>query len=135
MTTEPKVPADEVWKLVGGFDALLDRHPPVLESRTDGEGGGSVRRLSLAGGDTIVERLESVDDDQRHDSDSIIDRPFPLSDDEARIRVRDKSDSTATKLEWSSEFGPRGAPENAASKAIQGIHDAGVVSLKKIFGG
>lgn len=134
MKTELKVPADEVWKLIGGFNALPDWHPAVEKSTTEGEGEGSVRRLSLAGGGTIVERLESVNDDERRYSYSIVDGPLPVSNYKATISVREQGDGTATVVEWSSEFSPSGASENDAAKVIQGIYDAGFENLKKIFG-
>lgn len=135
MNTELNVPADEVWKLIGGFNALPDWHPAVEESRTEGEGEGSVRRLSLVGGGTVVERLQSVDDEERVYSYSILDSPLPVSDYKATIRVRDKGEGTATVVEWSSEFNPRGASESEASQVIQGIYNAGLENLRKMFGG
>lgn len=134
-TTELKVPADEVWKLIGGFNALPDWHPAVEKSQVEGEGEGSVRRLSLAGGGTIVERLERIDDDERLYSYSIVDSPLPVANYVSTIRVRDKGDGTATVVEWSSEFTASGASEKDASKVIQGIYDAGFENLKKMFGG
>lgn len=134
MKTELNVPADEVWKLIGGFNALPDWHPAVAESTTEGEGKGSVRRLSLAGGGTIVERLESVDDNERRYSYSIVDSPLPVSNYKATISVREQGDGTATVVEWSSEFSPSGASESDATKVIQGIYDAGFENLKKMFG-
>ena len=135
VSTEIEVPADEVWKLVRGFNALPDWHPAVAESHTEGEGEGSVRRLSLVGGGTIVERLERLDENERLYSYSIVDGPLPVADYVSTIRVRDKGDGTAAVVEWSSEFRPSGASENDAMKAIQGIYDAGFENLKKIFGG
>ncbi len=134
MKTELKAPADEVWKLIGGFNALPDWHPAVAESTTEGEGEGSVRRLSLAGGGTIVERLESVDDNERRYSYSIVDSPLPVSNYRATISAREQGDGTATVVEWSSEFSPSGASESDATKVIQGIYDAGFDNLKKMFG-
>ena len=133
MKNELKVPADEVWKLIGGFNALPDWHPAVAESTTEGEGEGSVRRLSLAGGGTIIEKLESVNDDERRYSYSIVDSPLPVSNYKATISVREQGDGTATVVEWSSEFSPSGASESDAAKVIQGIYDAGFENLKKMF--
>lgn len=135
MTTELNVPANEVWKVIGGFNAVPDWHPAVEDSHTEGEGEGSVRRLSLVGGGIVVERPESVDDEERVYSYSIVDSPLPVSDYKATIRVRDKGDGTATVVEWSSEFDPSGASESEASQVIQGIYNAGLGSLKKMFGG
>ncbi len=135
MSIEINVSADEVWKLIGELNAVPDWHPAVSESHTEGKGKGSVRRLSLAGGGTIIERLERIDDDERLYSYSIVDSPLPVSDYSATIGVRDKGDGTARVVEWSSEFRPSGASESEASKVIQGIYDAGFEILKKIFGG
>ena len=46
MTTDLDVSADEVWKLIGGFNALPDWHPEVEKSELEEE--GQVRKLSLA---------------------------------------------------------------------------------------
>lgn len=135
MTTEIKVPANEVWKLIGGFNALPDWHPAIEKSETEGEGEGAVRRLSLAGGGTVVERLERIDENERLYSYSIVDSPLPISNYVATIRVREQGDGAATVVEWSSEFQPEGVPENEAMKSIQAIYDAGFENLRKIFGG
>ena len=60
MTTNVNAAPDQLWKLIGGFNALPDWHPAVERSELEQE--GQVRRLSLAGGGTLVERLETVDD-------------------------------------------------------------------------
>ena len=134
MSTEMKVPADQVWKLIGGFNALSDWHPAVEKTDVEGDGVGSVRTLSLAGGGKIVERLESVDDNERVYTYSIMDAPLPLADYVSTIRVRDEGDGQATVVEWSSEFKPRGAAENAAVQAVEDIYKAGLDNLKKMFG-
>ena len=56
------VSPEKLWELIGGFNALPQWHPAVQKSEL--EEGGSVRRLSLAGGGEIVERLEKMSDDQ-----------------------------------------------------------------------
>jgi len=57
MTQDLPVPAQTVWAMIGGFNALPDWHPAVAKSETAKEGDATVRTLSLAGGGTIVERL------------------------------------------------------------------------------
>lgn len=63
LNTDLNVSADEVWKLIGGFNALPDWHPAVEKSELEAE--GQQRRLSIAGGGTIIEKLEKVDDNSR----------------------------------------------------------------------
>ena len=130
MKTDLNVAPDEVWKLIGGFNALPDWHPAVEKSELEEE--GSMRRLSLAGGGTIVEKLVSVDDKERVYSYLIIDSPLPVTNYEATIRVKDDGEGN-TSVEWSSEFEAEGAPENEAMDVIAGIYQAGLDNLKKMF--
>ena len=48
MQSAVNMSADELWKLIGQFNALPDWHPAVISSKL--EDGGKVRRLSLFGG-------------------------------------------------------------------------------------
>ncbi len=124
--------ADEVWKLIGGFNALPDWHPAIEKSELEEE--GSMRRLSLAGGGTVVEKLERLDDSERVYSYSIIDSPLPVSNYTATICVKEDSEGKTT-VEWSSEFEAKGAAENEAIDVIAGIYQAGFDNLKKMFSG
>ena len=131
MSTELDVSSEEVWDLIGGFNALPDWHPAVEKSELQKE--GSMRRLSIAGGVTIIEKLEKMDDKNRLYSYSIIDSPLPVANYTATLKVTDLGKGK-TKVEWSSEFKPSGATETDAVKVIQGIYQAGFDNLKKMFG-
>ena len=131
MSTPLGVTADQVWQLIGGFNALPDWHPAV--HRSELEQAGQVRRLSLLGGGEIVERLESIDENERVYTYTIESGPLPVSGYTSTIRVRD-DDGKAT-VEWSSEFTPKGASESDAVAAIQGVYQAGLDNLRKLFGG
>ncbi len=130
------VSAKQVWDLIGRFNALPDWHPAVEKSTIEGEEGttGSIRRLGLAGGGEIVERLEQIDDSGRSYSYSIVSSPLPLANYNATIRVSEDADGNAT-VEWSGEFDPAGASETDAMKVVEGIYQAGFDNLKKMFGG
>ena len=132
MKTDLNVAADEVWKLIGGFNTLPDWHPAIEKSELQEE--GSMRRLSLAGGGTVVEKLERLDDSERVYTYSIIDSPLPVSNYTATICVKEDSEGKTT-VEWSSEFEAKGAAENEAIDVIAGIYQAGFDNLKKMFGG
>ncbi len=47
LSTELPVTADQVWSVIGNFNALAQWHPAVESSSL--EEGGTVRRLTLAG--------------------------------------------------------------------------------------
>ncbi|HSR63119.1 MAG TPA: SRPBCC family protein [Gammaproteobacteria bacterium] len=132
MNTRLTVSPDKVWELIGGFNALPDWHPAVEKSELQEE--GSMRKLSLAGGGTIIEKLEKVDENERTYTYSIVDSPLPVANYTATIRVRDDGSGNTT-VEWIGEFNPEGATENEAVEVIQGIYQAGLDNLKKMFGG
>ena len=132
MKTDLNVAPDDVWKLIGGFNTLPDWHPAIEKSELEDE--GSMRRLSLAGGGTVVEKLVKLDDKERVYTYSIIDSPLPVTNYEATIRVKDDGEGNTT-VEWSSEFEAEGTAENEAMDVIAGIYQAGFDNLKKMFGG
>jgi len=131
MSADLNVSADQVWKMIGGFNSLPDWHPAIEKSELTEE--GQTRTLSLAGGGTIVEKLEKVDDDARIYSYSIIDSPLPVANYSATIKVSGEGDNST--IEWSSDFDAVGASDKDAMNAIQDIYNAGFDNLKKIFGG
>ena len=125
------VPAETVWELIGDFNALADWHPAV--ERSELEEGGHVRRLSLVGGGSIVERLERLDNDSFRYRYSIIDSPLPVADYVAELRVEKDASGDGCEVQWSSEFNASGASVADAEKAITDIYNAGFENLKKIF--
>ena len=124
--------ADEVWNLIGQFNAIPDWHPAVTSSKL--EDGGRIRRLSLFGGGEIVERLEQIEEGDRLYRYSIISGPLPVANYTATLRVKDDGKGKAV-VEWSSEFDPAGATETDATAAVQEIYRAGFDNLRKMFGG
>ncbi|HMJ49100.1 MAG TPA: SRPBCC family protein, partial [Burkholderiales bacterium] len=93
---------------------------------------GSVRKLSLVGGGSIVERLEHISNKEKLYRYSITDSPLPVDGYVAEIRVKDNGDGTST-VEWSSKFEPKGVKTDEAVKIIQGIYQAGFDNLKKMY--
>ncbi len=131
MSTDLNVTPEEVWELIGGFNALPDWHPAVEKSKL--ENNGTMRKLSLVGGGTIIEKLEKLDEDEHLYTYSIVNSPLPVANYTATIRVKDAGGGK-TNVEWSSEFNAEGASESDAIKVIQGIYQAGFDNLKKMFG-
>ncbi len=130
MSTNLNVSADQVWNMIGGFNALPDWHPAIEKSELTEE--GQMRTLSLAGGGKIIEKLEKVDDDARTYTYSIIDSPLPVANYTATITVSGEGENST--IEWSSEFNAEGASDEDAMQAIAGIYQAGFDNLKKMFG-
>lgn len=132
MQSPVNMDADELWKLIGQFNAIPDWHPMVSSSKL--EDGGRIRRLSLFGGGEIVERLEQIEAGDRLYRYSIISGPLPVANYTATLRVKDDGKGKAV-VEWSSEFDPAGATETDAASAIQEVYKTGLESLRKMFGG
>ena len=132
MKTDLNVPADQVWEIVGRFNALPEWHPAVEKSELEDD--GKLRRLSLVGGGSIVERLEKLDEKEQLYRYSIIESPLPVANYSATLRVKPSKDGKSCSVEWSSDFNPAGASMEEATKAIQGVYQAGLDNLNKLFG-
>jgi hypothetical protein len=130
LSTKLPVSADQVWKTIGGFNALPDWLPAVKESKLDA--GGRVRKLDLAGGGSMTEKLETFDDKAHAYSYSIMRSPLPVSNYVSTLKVSE--DGQGSTIEWSSEFSPAGASEMDAKKVVERIYQAGFENLKKMFG-
>jgi Polyketide cyclase / dehydrase and lipid transport len=135
LSTKLPVPARTVWDTVGGFNNLAKWHPAVARSDEAKKGTETVRTLTLHGGGTIVERLDSKDDKSRSYTYSILEGPLPVRKYHATLKVSENTDGTGCTFEWASEFEPSGAPASDAEKVIRGIYEAGFDSLRKMFGG
>ena len=134
MSTKLGVSAEKLWDMIGGFHSLSDWHPAIEKCDIEEDGNVTLRRLTLAGGGEILERLEKSDNDERSYSYSIVSSPLPISNYTSTIRVHEDEDGNA-RVEWSSEFDSAGAPESDAVKVVEGIYSAGFDNLKKMFGG
>ena len=132
MQTPVGMDADELWRLIGQFNAIPEWHPAVSSSKL--EEGGRIRRLSLLGGGEIVERLEQIEEGDRLYRYSIISGPLPVANYTATLRVKDDGNGKAL-VEWSSEFDPAGATESDAMSAVQDVYKVGMDNLRKMFGG
>ena len=125
------VAASTVWDTIGSFQALADWHPVVETCAA--ESGGEIRRLGLAGGGEIVERLTAHDDDARSYSYSIVEAPLPVANYSSTLAVRDVGDGTCV-VEWTGDFDAAGVGDGEADEVVAGVYQAGLDSLGAIFG-
>lgn len=130
VATTIKAPAEEVWRLVGGWNALPDWHPAVETSAI--EEGGHKRRLKLADGAEITEQLEKFDGEAKTYTYSIIACPLPLADYRSTIKVSREGD--ASTIEWSTTFEPVGVPETDLTKSLEEFYQTGFDNLRKLLG-
>ena len=126
-------PADAAWSKIAEFGGLEKWAPGVSECTVEGNGVGAVRRLSM-GGMTIAERLESIDDEARKLSYSIVEGPMPTENYLAEIEITPAGDSRCA-IRWSASFDAPGLEEDAANgiaQGVQGSYQGMVDALKKV---
>jgi hypothetical protein len=124
--------ADEVWRLIGGYNALSEWHPAVERSVL--EEGGRMRRLSLRGGGGLLERLQAFSERERNYAYTIEEGVLPVASYRSTVSVRDRGTARGCEVCWSGEFTPSGASEAEAVGTIRGVYRAGLDALAKRFG-
>lgn len=131
-TVELRGSVDEVWAAIGGFNDLPQWHPAVASSTL--EEGGRVRRLDLADGASLIERLHSFSERERSYGYSIERGPLPVSRYRSLLHVSEPASGGGCRVEWSGEFAADGVPEAEAVRIVTGIYRAGLDRLGERFG-
>lgn len=130
VATRVMAPADEVWRLVGGWNALPDWHPAVQSSAL--EEGGQRRRLKLVDGAEITEQLESFDGEAQTYSYSVVASTLPLAEYRSTISVR--RDGEKCTIEWSTTFLGMSMPETDLSRSLENFYQTGFDNLRRMLG-
>lgn len=133
-------PPEAVWMHVKDFDSLK-WHPAVDATTADqGSAVGSVRRITLQGGGTLVERLERYSESDRTYSYQLLSEgPLPVSNYRSTLTVR-PTGRGGSEVEWVATFmradrsSKPAADRNdaAAVEAVTGVYRAGLDSLKRL---
>jgi len=135
--------ADKVWATISDFGGL-DKWHPALESDKIVAGKdnevGAERLLTLKGGGTIHEKLLAYDDKRHSMRYSILEGVLPVTEYTSTITVAaaGKDRSTVT---WSGSFKRKDtsdkpaadANDEAATKTMSGVYEAGLDNLKKML--
>ncbi|MHC8305557.1 SRPBCC family protein [Pseudomonas sp. PB3P13] len=125
-TIDIPVSAEEVWRLIGGFNSLPDWLPFIAQSELSE--GGRVRSLRTADGAEVVERLRTFDDAAKTYSYSIVQAPFPATDYLATILV--ETQGKGARVTWSGRFAPQGVSEEEVVALFRGIYQGGLEALR-----
>ncbi|HID9486029.1 TPA: SRPBCC family protein [Pseudomonas aeruginosa] len=121
--------AEQVWRLIGGFDALPDWLPFIPQSVLSE--GGRVRTLQRVEGGTIVERLLDFSEAGRSYTYTILQGPAPVRDYQATLRVLPLADGQGSRVEWFGSFVPVGISDEEASTLFRTIYEDGLAALKQ----
>jgi hypothetical protein len=133
LTKTVNTSADELWNLLRDFNGLPKFVEAVTASSIDGEGVGAIRTLTLPNGAQIKERLEEFDDPGKRLVYSIVSGPLPVDSYKVTVQVSDLG-VNKSELIWSSTFEAKGATEDEARNAIEGIYQMGFQGIARIFG-
>lgn len=141
-TVTIKAAPDAVWATIKDYGALQTWHPAIDKTVADkGNAVGSTRTLTLKGGGTIVEELESYSDADRKLSYRMKDPgPVPVTNYSSTISVK-AGDGGSSVVEWRGAFyrkfmnndPPPEQNDEAAVKAITGIYQLGLGNLKAML--
>jgi hypothetical protein len=125
VTMTSSMSPDTLWKKIGGFCGIGDWHPAVEKCVLSAD--GKQRTLSLKGGGTLVEGLESVDNANHTYTYTILSGPLPVMNYHSTISV--SPDPKGSSLKWIGKYDAKGAPDADAKKVIDGIYEAGEKAL------
>ena len=121
VTKEIAAPAAKVWALLADF-GNVSWIPMAGDVAVDGSGPGMRRHIHGGGSGPIVERLVSVEPDERTLCYSIDENnPLPVHRYEATVRVSPVGDGR-TAIAWDVSFEPSG-DEGQAASAIGAIYE------------
>jgi Polyketide cyclase / dehydrase and lipid transport len=125
VTMRSSASPDALWKKIGGFCGIGDWHPAVEKCVLSAD--GKQRTLSLKGGGTLVEALESVDNANHTYTYTILSGPLPVANYHSTISV--SPDPKGSSLKWVGKYDAKGAPDADAKKVIDGIYESGEKAL------
>ena len=139
-TIEINAPAEKVWAVIGNFQDM-SWHPAF--TKTEGTGGneqGATRKLTLASGATIDEKLNKFDAAGKtysYEITAVDVKVVPVTNYSSTISVSGTGDKST--VEWKGAFyrgyvnndPPPELSDEAAVKAITGVYKDGLAALKK----
>lgn len=129
---------DEVWKIIGAFDAVPDWHPEIKDCAIDNfmssDAVGCMRNLTMPDGAKIRERLVALSYADYLYSYTIVEGPMPVKNYNGTLRLLPVTDGNRTYIEWSSEFDVAPDKEAEIVGMISGVFLSGLENLKTRFG-
>lgn len=133
--------ADQAWKVLREFGGIADWHPAILKSRLEGESGdlrvGEIRRLAIADGAVLRERLTEFDDGGRGLAYVFEESPLPVDGYRAEVRVDEVTGLVEQcVVRWSARFEVREAgTEEEFEELVRGLIVQGHDGLEGVVRG
>lgn len=131
-TVELHAPPDEVWALVGDFATFADWHPAGTAAKVETRGDDTVRTVTIAGGERLVEKLDVQDPEAMTLGYSFVSGPFPVASLKSTLSVTgDEEKSTVT---WTMRYEPKRGETTKAREVLEAVAESGLQGLKQRFG-
>ena len=128
-------PVELVWAAIGDFHGIDQWVDSITDSVADGGGRGSVgslRRLTLADGRSVAERLLAFDDvGFRLAYDFPEQSPFPVENFVGTVELTPVTESGMTFLQWCSTFDADGDSRRKFEKAFRNLYAGFVSDLRR----
>lgn len=121
--------ADTVWNMVGGWNTMPKWHPEVAGSSVEGD--GLVRRVRLADGTEILERLEHFARAGRQYTYIITDSPLPLVFYRSTLRVDPAAEGALAC--WFTEFEAKDASPDEVSEMLRTFYAVGLDNVERVL--
>ncbi len=121
-----EAPPEEIWKVVGSFQALVDWHPAVESSALEIIDGVEHRRLGLVGGGEILER--SLGNDSFSYGYEIVTGSLPVSDYRSILAL--SAAGSGAVLVWGATFTAAGPDAEAV---VGEVYESGFSALAERF--
>ena len=100
--------AGHAWSVLKKFGEIQKWHPSIVESRIEDNQPdglvGCIRKLTLADGTVVRERLLSVDDRKTTLSYCFEEAPLPLDNYVATVKLASLTGQSKTFINWSASF-------------------------------
>lgn len=123
--------ADAVWNVVGGWNTMPQWHPEVSGSTVEGD--GLVRRVLLADGTAILERLEHFARTGRQYTYVITDSSLPLAFYRSTLRVEPATEGA--RASWFTEFEAKDVPVDDIAETLRAFYAAGLDNVERVLAG
>jgi polyketide cyclase/dehydrase/lipid transport protein len=126
VTMTSSLSPDALWKKIGDFCGIASWHPAIEKCVLSAD--GKHRTLSLKGGGTVIEALESIDNGNRAYTYAIL-SPGPLPVANYRSTISVSPDPKGSSVKWVGKYDAKGASDADAKKAMDGVYEAGLKAL------
>lgn len=120
-----------VWKTIRDFSRVGEYVATITQTKTEGSGVGALRTLSLRNDVRVVERLESLEDEKKTLSYSVLETPLAMKGYVATMKLKEL-DKGQCELTWKSTFQTAQNEEARIQKVIERLYSLGFEGLKRL---